>query len=373
MNESNVRYAQRSVALEKRVGYDVLIFFFTLALCICGAIFVMTSSAVHSWERFDGNSMTIFWNHLQKLGIGLAGLIVFSFIDYHKIEKFARPLILFALLLLVTVLFMPQPAQATAHRWIRIPGFSFQPAEFAKFALIGYLAMRLSSFHHDPFSSDIKKIYQGCLIVSFVTLALIIKEPNLSMAVLILGVLAVMLYLSGVKLKPLMLVAAICLPILSLVAWFTPYMRTRLTDYILGITDPLQASHQVKQSLVGIGHGGMTGLGLGGSTQKHFFLPEPYKDFIFSIVGEELGLIGACCLLVIFVLFLTRAWRIARNAPDPFGYYLASGIAASIAISFIINVGVTLGLLPATGSTVAFYQLWRLVARHVTLFGWNTA
>ncbi len=354
MTDFNTKYAIRSVALERRAGYDVRIFLLTLILCLVGAVFVMTSSAVHSWQKFDGDSMSIFWSHLQKIGLGMFGLIIFSLLDYHRIEKSARPLIYFSILLLILVLFVPQPAKATAHRWLRILGFSFQPAEFAKFALIVFLAMKLASHHRDPFAYDRKKINQGCLLFSFVVLGLIVKEPNLSMALLVMGVVAVMLYLSGVKVKRLLVIGGICLPFLGLIAWYTAYMRTRLIEYAEGIMDPLHASHQVKQSLIGIGHGGLTGVGLGASTQKHFFLPEPYKDFIFSIVGEEIGLIGAGCLLIIFLAFLTRAWRVARLAPDPFGYYLAAGITASIAMSFVINVGVTIGLLPATGQPLPF-------------------
>jgi cell division protein FtsW len=118
--------------------------------------------------------------------------------------------------------------------------------------------------------------------------------------------------------------------------------------------EPARASYHVKQSLIGIGQGGLMGIGLGNSTQKHFFLPEPYKDFIFSIVAEESGFIGALLMLVGFVLLLTRAWRVARGAPDGFGYYLGAGITLTIALSLVVNVGVTLGLLPATGQPLPF-------------------
>jgi len=344
-----------SNTIERRAGYDVWLLAATLALCICGAIFVWTSSAAHSWRMAGGDSATIFWSHIGRLGWGLVCMVVLSFVDYHVLNnRTARAAIALALALLVAVLFVPQPSGATAHRWIYIRGFSFQPAELGKFALINYLACRFGNNFGDPFSLDLRKIYVGSLLISIFIIGLILVEPNLSMTALVLGTAALLFFLSGIRLKPLLILAGASAVPLSLAAWLTPYMHTRLTAYVEGIVDPLRAGYHVKQSLIGIGQGGLTGLGLGGSTQKHFFLPEPYKDFIFSIVGEEAGLIGAILLLAGFGLFLARAWKIARNAPDGYGYYLASGICCAVAISLTINVGVTLGLLPATGQPLPF-------------------
>ncbi|HEY3294588.1 MAG TPA: FtsW/RodA/SpoVE family cell cycle protein [bacterium] len=346
---------QTSSNLERRAGYDVWLLAATIGLCICGAIFVWTSSAAHAWKMAGGDSATIFWSHIGRMGWGLVCMTVLSFVDYHILNKqAARFAILLALAALVAVLFIPQPAGATAHRWIYIRGFSFQPAELAKFALINYLAFRFGEHFDDPFSSDRRKVYVGSLIISVFVIGLILVEPNLSMTVLVFGTAALLFFLSGIRLKPLLILAGASAIPLSLAAWLTPYMRSRLTAYVDGIVDPLRAGYHVKQSLIGIGHGGVTGLGLGGSTQKHFFLPEPYKDFIFSIVGEEAGLIGSLLLLAGFGLFLARAWKIARHAPDSYGYYLAAGITCAIAISLTINVGVTLGLLPATGQPLPF-------------------
>jgi len=341
--------------LERRAGYDVWLLASTLGLCICGAIFVWTSSAAHAWRMAGGDSATIFWSHVGRLGWGLVCMFALSFVDYHVLDKLsARVAILVALAMLVAVLFLPQPAGATAHRWIYVRGFSFQPAELAKFALINYLAFRFGAHFADPFSSDRRKVYIGSLVVSVFAIGLVLIEPNLSMTVLIFGTAALLFFLSGIRLKPLLILAGASAVPLSFAAWLTPYMRTRLTDFVCGIVNPLKSGYHVKQSLIGIGQGGWTGLGLGGSTQKHFFLPEPYKDFIFSIVGEEAGLVGSVLLLLGFALFLARAWRIARHAPDGYGYYLAAGITCAIAISVTINVGVTLGLLPATGQPLPF-------------------
>jgi cell division protein FtsW len=343
-----------SANLEKRAGYDVWLVALTLAMCIGGAIFVLTASAAHSWRLYHGDSMAIFWNHVSRVGLGLACMAALAFVDYHHLGTLARFLWLAAAAALLAVLFMPQPPGATAHRWFYLLGISFQPAEFAKFALINYLALRFGTARDDAFVPDKRKLYVGALAVTALTFGLVLAEPNLSMCLLVLGSASLLFFLSGIRLRPLAIIGGACSVPLALVAWLTPYMHDRLTAFATGIVNPFKASYHVKQSLIGIGQGGVTGVGLGASTQKHFFLPEPFKDFIFSIVGEELGLIGATLLLVGFVLLLIRAWTIMKHAPDGFGYFLAAGITCAIALSMVINVGVTLGLLPATGQPLPF-------------------
>jgi len=339
--------------LENRAGYDAWLLAITLCLCLWGAIFVMTSSSAHSLQAHH-DSLAVFWNHLGRLAWGLGCMLLLSFVDYRWWEKVSRPLVVMSVILLILVYFIPQAPGATAKRWITLFGNSFQPAELAKYSLIAYLAMRFSRLQTDAFAADPKLVYRGAWIVTGVILALFAPEKNLSMAGLILGSAALMFYVAGMKVKPLLVPAAIGGVLMGLLAWLTPYMRTRLTSFFAGIVDPMQANYQVKQSLVGLGQGGIAGLGLGGSTQKHFFLPEPFKDFIYSVVGEELGIFGAVGLLLIFLAFFSRAWRIAKNAPDPFGYYLAIGITCTIGLSLFVNVGVTLGLLPPTGQPLPF-------------------
>ena len=259
-----------------------------------------------------------------------------------------------SLVLLIAVYFVPQPDGVSARRWISLFGFSFQPAELAKYALIAYLAARFSQMREDSFLTDSSKVYTGAWVVTGVIIALVAPERNLSMAGLIFMGAGVMFYLSGMRLKPLMIPALAGIPLMALAAWIIPNIRWRITSFLDGIADPMQASYQVKQSLIGIGQGGIAGMGLGGSTQKHFFLPEPYKDFIFSIVSEELGFFGATAILLAFLLLFSRAWRISRSAPDAFGYFLGMGITCTLGLSFFVNVGVTLGLLPPTGQPLPF-------------------
>src|SRR5262249_901488 len=160
-----------------------------------------------------------------------------------------------------------------------VPGFSFQPAELSKFALICYFAARQAQYEIEP-NFTAKQLYTGYAAVTGILVLLILFEPNLSMAVLIVGTSAVVIYLTGIRIKPIVVPAIGGVIGVFLVAWFTPYMRSRVDAYIAGIVNPMSSSYHVKQSLIGIGQGGFAGVGLGGSTQKHFFLPEPFKDFI---------------------------------------------------------------------------------------------
>lgn len=335
--------------LEKRTGYDVTLVFATLCLCIIGVVFVMTSSSVYARQHFGGDSMAITRSHLIRLAPAVILMLLLSFIDYKHLRRYVRPILLIGVVGLVAVLFTPQRTGATAHRWLNFFGFSFQPAELAKYALVAYLAMKFSTPRRESHMTNLRTAYVGCSVITLFIVLLILAEPNLSMACLVLGVAALLYFLSGIGLRRVMLGSAVLLPVLSAVMWLTPYMRKRMSPFFSGILDPVQAGYQVKQSVVGIGHGGFLGVGFGASTQKHLFLPEPHKDFIFSIIAEEIGLIGSAVILALFIVVLIRAWRVARNAPDAFGYFLAAGITCCIGLSFIVNIGVSLGLLPATG------------------------
>src|SRR3989339_688860 len=347
-------HGMQTLELDKQAGYDVTLLLTTLLLCTCGAIFVLTSSAIHSWQVFDGNSRAIFWNHMTRLGIGLVMMLLLSFVNYHVFERFARPMALISLLLLVAVLFVPQAAGTTARRWLYFGSFSIQPAEIAKYSLIAYLAMRFTILREQPYRLNESKALWGCMFTAGLVMVMIVVEPNLSMALLVTGIVALMFFTAGINLRGLIIPGIVAISCFALVTALNSYMQTRISEFFAGIANPFNSSYHVKQSLVGIGSGGLTGVGLGQSTQKHFFLPEPYNDFIFSIIGEELGFLGTIGLLICFIFLLTRGWKIARNAPDAFGYYLAAGITFSFVISFVINIGVTLGVLPATGQPLPF-------------------
>ncbi|MBK8128661.1 MAG: cell division protein FtsW [bacterium] len=323
-------------------------------LCIAGVVFVYTSSAVHSWQGAGGSSMTFLTNHLQRLLAGFAALTLFYHIRYQFLERIARGTLIAALAALVLVLLLPKLPGTTAKRWIEVFGLSIQPAEIAKYSLIIYVAKRLSEIDESSFPVERKRKFNALLIIVALTLGLIIIEPNLSMVILIAGTVGTMLMMHGLEWRKLLLLAPIGALGVGGILLVKPYMVERIASFISGISNPMNTRYHVRQSLIAIGQGGIFGLGLGQSTQKHYYLPEPYNDSIFSIVGEESGLIGALLLLSAFLVLIARGWKVALRAQDQFSYYLAAGITVALACSTVINIGVNLALLPATGQPLPF-------------------
>lgn len=323
-------------------------------LCIAGVIFVFTSSAAHSWQSASGDSIQFLLNHVQRLMAGIVALIFFYHVRYQFLERLARPALFVALAALAIVLLLPQLPGTTAKRWISLFGVSFQPAEFAKYALIIYCSKRLSEIDESSFPAERQRKLNALLIVISVSLILIVAEPNLSTVILISGICSVMLFLHGIAWKRIALLIPVAVIGLGMVVLLKPYMLQRITAFIDGISNPLNASYHIRQSLIAIGQGGISGLGLGQSTQKHYYLPEPYNDSIFSIIAEEIGLVGALMILAAFSVLILRGWKIALSAQDRFSYYLSAGITVSLALSMVTNIGVNLALLPATGQPLPF-------------------
>ncbi len=332
---------------------DKTLLLFVGMLLLLGGILVMSSSSAIAYAR-DGQTLSIFFKHLIRVAVGMALMIGLAFCDYHRLEKIAAPLMAVTLFLLVVVLFWPLKQGVTSHRWLAIGPFSIQPAEIAKLALVLYLARRLSMWRSGIFPETERNLLTGVLLVIGITVGLILCETNLSMALLILATSFAMLFLSGVSLKSLRIIPMAALPVVAIVFWLVPYTRARVAEYLAGLLDPSNACFQVRQSVIGLGKGGLSGVGLGHSTWAHFRLPIPYKDSIFCILGEELGFLGCLGLLTVFGLFLWRGLRIARRAPDAFGYFLACGLLLTLACAFLINVGVSVGLLPPTGQPLPF-------------------
>ncbi|MBK6767067.1 MAG: cell division protein FtsW [bacterium] len=323
-------------------------------LCIAGVVFVFTSSAAHAWQATGGQSLTFLSNHVQRLAAGVAAAFLFYHVRYQFLEKRARPVLLIGLLGLIIVLFSPQLPGTTAKRWILLAGISIQPAEIAKYAVLVYAARRLSEIDDSPFPADRKRKFNGLLIVCAIALLLVGLEPNLSMVILTAAMLFCLFFLHGLEWKKIAVMIPVGVLSVTGVVLAKPYMLERIRAFLQGISDPMSASYHVQQSLIAIGQGGWFGLGLGQSTQKHYYLPEPYNDSIFSIVGEESGFVGAALLVIAFSVLIIRGWKIAMNAQDRFAYYLAAGITTSLACSFVINVGVNVALLPATGQPLPF-------------------
>ena len=296
-----------------------------------------------------GDAWAYLRPQLLYAALGLVGLWLASRVDYHIFHKLAWPLLALSLVLLVAVLFMPE--YNGCKRWLVLPGLgTLQPSEIAKFAVV-LVFSHVISLNHD----QMKRFSVGVL-----PFALMLLEPHLSGTLLILGIGAVLMFVGGTGLKWFVLagvsgVAAIGAAVV-IMPDLVPYAADRLNSWLDPFADPLGDGHQTIQSLYAIGSGGAAGLGLGNSRQKHLFVPEPQNDFIFSIVCEELGFVGACAVVGLFVLLLWRGITLAAHAPDRFGALLVVGFTVQVALQAVLNMAVVTNTIPNTGISLPFFS-----------------
>ncbi len=305
---------------------------------------IYSSSSVMAESRFDGQLFFIK-RQIMWLIIGLAASVVILKADLKKLSVYSVP-VLFAMIVLLAAVFV-MPARNGSHRWIFLGPFSLQPSELFKLVVIFYLAFSLSKRNKEIATWKEFLIPYAPLIGS--GLLLIIFEPGLGSAIVISLTVLVIFFLSGLRMKYL---AALVFPLISLGIFLVivlGYKKQRVIDYLTAFKDPLEGSYQIKQAALTLGAGGIFGSGFGDGRQKMFFLPYPHTDFIFASIGEELGFIGLAAILVLFFVIIARGLAIAKYQPDRFGYLLATGITASLAVSVIINVGVVTSVLPTTG------------------------
>lgn len=323
-----------------------------VGLMLFSVAFVYSASASFSANTF-GASEKLFISHAVKVIFGLIILIAFAKIDYHIWAKISKPVLILSIGLLFVVLLVGTSMKG-ASRWISLGPISFQPSELVKFALVLHFAKMLNDKQ-----DRIKDFQSGFLPFMFwtaIVCVLIALQPNFSTMMIIFILSMSIMFIGNVNILHLLAVAGSGLGISAIYFITAPYRMNRLLTF-LGLKEggaADQVSYQLKQALIAIGNGGVFGVGPGQSRQSHFFLPESYGDFIFSIIGEEYGLLGLTVILAAFVLIIWRGMIIAKNSPDNFGYFLAIGILLSIAFYVFVNAGVNTGLLPTTGVPMPF-------------------
>jgi cell division protein FtsW len=314
-----------------------------LMLTAIGGIVMLSASAGISLDR-TGSPSSLWLSHIARLAAGTLVMLMLWRLDYHYLRWMSRPLLLLVIALLAVVLLLH--LGKSVGRWINLLGVSFQPSEIAKAVLVLFLADALIRKREQL---DTSSGVAPFVIIIAVIAALVAKEPNFSMAAVIVLLGGTMLFLGGVRLRYLLATAGLMVPALLIYMYSAPYRRARVITYLNPLSDKQGNGYQVLQSIIGLGRGGPFGVGPGNGMQKFHFLPEPYKDFIFSILGEEWGLIGTMLVLALFVVVFWRGMRIAKLAPDDFGRLLAAGIVFSITYNALINVGVATAMLPTTG------------------------
>lgn len=330
---------------------DWILFVTTLALVLAGVVMVFSSSAVVAQDTFgDPNHFAL--RHVIAGCLGLVGMFILMRIDYNT---WRRPLVVFGLAAgVVALLFLAYqlPPVADTHRWIRVAGFSLQPSEFAKLSLVLFVAYYLTE--HGSQVNDPRIVLLPVASIGLLMIGLVVFEPDLGTAILMAAVVGALLFLSGLRLSWF---AAGCVPaVLATVALvlYEPYRFSRLVSFLDPAADPQGVGFQLNQSLISVGTGGITGVGFMEGQQKLFYLPEAHTDFIFAVVGEELGLLGTMAILALLFVFTWRGLRGALHAPDAFGYYLAAGITLMTAFQAALHMGVVLGMLPTTGVPLPF-------------------
>jgi cell division protein FtsW len=341
--------------MPRSLQYDRQLFGVTLTLCLIGAVMVFSASAVTAREQF-GNGYTFLLRQLVWLAVGLAGMIWLMNTDYRRLRqpKIVLTILGSVIILLLGVFFLDR-SHAT-HRWIRLGPASFQPSEVAKLVVILYLAWFLASRKHsfglnthDFMDSLVPALGPVALMA-----ALVLFEPDMGTSFMLTVVALAMLLVAGLSYRYFMAVALVVPPLFYLLVVRVSYRWERVLAFLNPERDPQHHGFQLIQSLIAVGSGGLTGVGLMESRQKLFYLPEAHTDFIYAVLCEELGFLGAVLVLALFAWFGWRGLRVALKAPDEFGRYLALGITTLVVGQALINLSVVIGLMPTKGIPLPF-------------------
>ena len=334
----------------REISGDQVLIIVTLLLLGVGIMMMYSSSALLAQRRYDDAA---FFLKRQSMWI-VVGLIVLSALSHFQHRYWSKvigPLLCVGIALLAVVLFSPlgEPING-ARRWLRLGVMTLQPSELIKVILIIYLSCYLAG-RGERIRSFLHGVFPAVLVVG-VFVGMILAEPDLGTAVVILTVTGGMLFVGGVPGRHLAGLSTAALAMCVYLVTQTAYQRQRVLTFLNPRDDPMNSGFQTIQSMLAIGSGGVWGLGLGEGNQKRLFLPEPHTDFIFAVLSEELGLVGGMLVLSLYGVLIWRGFRIAWGSNDLLGYYLAYGITLLFAVQVMINVGVVSGMLPAKGLTL---------------------
>jgi len=332
-------------------SFDPVIFSLVLFLSAGGLLMIYSASAVISQRQF-GSPYHFLRQQAVALVAGLVGMALLMKIDYRRLQSPWLTRGLYALTLLLLVLALASAPMNGTHRWLRLPGLSFQPSELAKLAVLLFLTDLIARRHAEI--GGPKGPVLGSLIAAGVVVALVAVQPDLGTALSIALLTGAILFAAGLKWRYLLIPALAVGLVVGVSVLFNDYQRGRIATFLNPEADPGGAGYQVRQSRLAVASGGVVGRGLGEGGQKLFFLPYPHTDFIFSNIGEELGLIGTLTVVVAFLVLMVRGLFVAARAPDLHLSLLACGVTVMLVGQAMINMGVCLGILPAKGLPLPF-------------------
>jgi cell division protein FtsW len=332
--------------MARKLQSDKWLFLATLALICASVVMVYSASALVALERFQQPYLFVT-RQMMWAAVGIAVLSIVMRVDYraYRNDRLIWVLLGVVAIMLVAVLFA-RPINGT-RRWFAIGGFGIQPSELAKLAAILFTALMLERRRHRINELGYSLMPIGLIVGGLV--GLILLEPDFGTAVSLLAVIGVMVFAAGVSYRYLAGALLLALPALYVILMQADYRRRRLLAFMDPWADPLGDGFQIIQSLIAVGTGGVFGKGLMSGVQKLFYLPEPHTDFIFAVISEETGLVGATMVVLCFSVIAWRGLRTAMRAPDSFGAFLALGITMMLVLQALVNISVVLGLMPTKG------------------------
>lgn len=337
--------------MKKKRSSDFTLMITVLVLVVVGIVMVFSSSHYYALSKMK-DSYHFLKRELAWAGIGLLAMLFTMNLEYPKYKKVSKYAYILSIVLLIIVLTPAGTRINGAKRWIGVGGFTIMPGEVTKICAIIFVAHHLSK---KP--GQIKDFFKGVvpvLMIIGIYFALIILQPNMSTAMTITLIIVSMMFVAGMRWLHVSLMGGSGLVLVAIMIMMKPYRMRRITGFLDPFADPQGTGYQVIQSLYALGSGGLFGVGLGKSIQKYLYIPEPQNDFIFAIIGEELGFVGCVTIMMLFLLLIWRGIRIAINAPDLFGCLLATGITSMVGIQVIINIAVATSSMPVTGIPLPF-------------------
>ncbi len=331
-----------------------VIIYLVITLLVIGIIMIYSTSSAKVVDDVSPMNIT-FLKHIMWIAIAIVGMLIMMKVDYHYLQKFSTLILIMALIGLVVVL-IPKFGTVSygARRWIRFGSyFGYQPSEIAKLAMIIFMSSYIAK-NREKMSTFARGFVVPIVIIGIVSL-LILKEPDFGTALFITMVSFMLMMVGGIRIIYVIFTIIASVPHIYQIMYKVPtYQKNRLLAFLDPWQDPTGIGYQIIQSWIALGSGGIAGLGLGESRQKLFFLPMSDNDFVFSIIGEEFGLMGTTCIIIMFALLTWLGIRVCKAAPDAFGFFLSLGITVSIALQAAINIAVVTGSIPTKGLPLPF-------------------
>ncbi|MCU1458969.1 MAG: stage sporulation protein [Actinomycetia bacterium] len=321
-------------------------------LNVVGLVMVLSASSVQSISNY-GSAWFFFERQLLWCTLGVIAFVVLARVDYRQWRRFVTPLLIVSVVLLLLVLVPGVGIMVSgSRRWLGFGSIRIQPSEVAKLALLLYCADVMSRREKDL--HDWRLVLRPVLVVFAGIALLVIKEPDMDSTIVLALIVATALIVGGIRARHLALIGSVGVGLAALLAIAEPYRRARVFTFLQPLSDKSNAGYQITQSLIALGSGGWTGVGLGASRAKWMFLPNAHTDFIFAIIGEELGLVGCILVIGLFLAFAVLGTRVAMHAPDRFGMLLAAGVTVWVVGQAVINIGAVIGVLPVSGIPLPF-------------------